>query len=274
MRSTEFFLVSAGYAAGMRYAPHTHDELQITVVLRGGVEERVGASVERASALSVVVKDPGVVHADDFGRGGTLTARLSLPDTTITDLVEHPGRGLAWRWTHNAAVAIPFLRIVARGLKGQERFAAADDDILDVVAAVSARLAAPAGPAPPRWLEDAVARVRDEWRPGLSVRAIACDAGVHPVYFARCVRRWYGIGAADLMRQARLRHAARAIVDGDATIATVAHATGFADEAHLCRAFSQTTRMSPARFRRLTRAFGARVVGDTVGAHSRMDAPR
>lgn len=85
-------LVSSGYGSATRQAPHTHDELQISMVLRGTVEERVGASVERASALSVVVKDPGVVHADDFGTTGALTAQLKLHNTTLSELVEHPER--------------------------------------------------------------------------------------------------------------------------------------------------------------------------------------
>jgi AraC family transcriptional regulator len=259
MRPSTFSLVSAGYGAGAHQAPHTHECLQISMVLRGAIEERVGASVERATALSVVVKDPGVIHDDHFGRDGAVTAQLSLQHTSLADLVEHPRRAPAWRWTHESMVAIPFLRVVARGLEGQRHFTRDDDDIIDLVAAVSARLHAPAPACQPRWLEDAVAQIRDDWRPGLTVRDVARAAGVHSVYFARCVRRWYGIGAADLLRQSRLRHAARRMADGDRTVATVAHATGFADESHLCREFSRSAGISPARFRRLARAFGIRV---------------
>jgi len=38
----------------------------------------------------------------------------------------------------------------------------------------------------------------------------------------------------------------------------VAHATGFADESHLCREFSKAVGTPPARFRRLARAFASR----------------
>jgi AraC-like DNA-binding protein len=54
-----------------------------------------------------------------------------------------------------------------------------------------------------------------------------------------------------------LRQAARHIADTDPTIATVAHASGFADESHLNREFSQVTGVPPARFRRLASAFEA-----------------
>lgn len=254
-------LVSSAYGSGTRQPLHTHDELQISIVLRGTIEESVGRSVERASALSVVVKDPGVRHADRFGDSGALTAQLKVRDTTLADFIEHPNRALAWRWTHDSTIATPFLRVVARGLAGQRTFAADDDDIVDLIAAVSARVVVPVRAGRPRWLEEMVARVRDDWRAGFSVRGVAREAGVHPVYFARCVRRWYGLAAADLLRQARLRHAARHIADGDSTIAAVAHATGFSDEPHLSREFSRSAGLAPGRYRRLARAVHQHGIG-------------
>jgi AraC family transcriptional regulator len=254
MTTRVFQLAAAEYSAGRRQTPHTHDELQITVVLRGTLEERVAGSPEHASPLSLVVKDPGVIHEDQFGRSGALTARLALHNTTLADLVEHPGRAAPWRWIHDAHIAHPFLRIVARGLQGERRFADDDDDLVDLLAAISARSQPPAS-GEPRWLRDAVRQMRDDWQPGLTVRDVARAADVHPVYLARCVRRWHGIGAGEILRQSRLRHAARAIADGDPTIATVAYASGFADESHLCREFASAAGMPPARYRRLARAF-------------------
>jgi AraC family transcriptional regulator len=255
MLSTVFTLACTPYSPGTRQPAHAHDDLQITLVLSGSLEERVGTMVERATALSVVVKDPGVVHDDRFGTTGALTARLTLGRTALADLVEHPSRALAWRWIHGGTLAKPFLRIVRHSVEGDRQFELDHDDVLDILAALSARLDVPTARGQPRWLADAVAGIRDGWCVGLTVRDVAGAAGVHPVYFARCVRRWYGVGAADLLRQARLRYAARHIADGDPTIATVAHAAGFADEPHLNREFSRVAGIPPARFRRLASAF-------------------
>ena len=257
-----FSLVSAPYVADSRQPAHSHGELQITLILRGGVEERVGASVAEAGALSVVVKDPGVVHADRFGREGALTTRLSLRGgALLADLVDHPTRARAWKWTHDPALAIPFVRLVQRGLRGETRFAVDDDDIVDLLAAASARAHVASEGGQPAWLAAAIARVEDGWVPGLTVRDVARAAGVHPVYLARCMRRWHGMSAADLLRRARMRHAALRIADDRPTIARVAHATGFADESHLCRAFARAAGVTPARFRRLARAVHMRGVG-------------
>jgi hypothetical protein len=80
------------YQAGTRHPPHSHDELHMSLVLGGRVAETVGSVTEYAEALSVVVKDAGVVHADDFGTAGAKLARLILPFGTMDTLVDNPSR--------------------------------------------------------------------------------------------------------------------------------------------------------------------------------------
>ena len=247
----------SAYRPDQHHRPHAHAELQISLVLRGGLCESVAGRVECGGPLSVVVKDPGLVHADDYRHDGALIARLSSPATELRDLVEHPGRAGAWRWTHDPAVATPFLRLIVRGTNGEHSFPTDDGDVLDLLAAHSARAArAPSG-APPAWLRTVIAAIDFAWFPALRSRDLARSAGVHPVYLARCVRRWYGVSLGDLLRRARLRHAARAVAAGATTVSAVAHAHGFSDEAHLCRAFAQATGFAPGRFRRLVQACAA-----------------
>lgn len=246
-------LHSNAYAAGTRHARHEHDELQISLILRGEVREQVGGESQWGGALSVVVKDPGVQHADDFGTRGAFMARLSVPRTEFARLVE-PERATHWRWTHVARVARPFLRLVGRGNAGEREFTHDDSDVLDLVAAITARAAATNGN-PPAWLAEAARQMTEGWSPRLSIADVARGAGVHPVYLARCIRRWYGCAAGDLLREARLSHAAESLLAADRTASAVAHETGFADEAHLCRALRDAVGSTPGCFRRTTRAF-------------------
>jgi AraC family transcriptional regulator len=241
------------YAPGLRHRPHAHDELHISVVLRGGVRESVAGEEEYGEALSVVVKDPGLDHADEFSPSGALLARLSIHGTPLSDLVEHADRADSWRWTHDTAVAAPFLRIVDRGRRGRSFFPTDDNDVVDLLAALSARPGPPPNGEPPGWLRDATDTIEHAWRPGLGSRDLARAAGVHPVYLARCVRRWHGVSVGDLLRHARLRRAAHAVATGHFTVSSVAHSLGFSDEAHLCRDFSRATGIAPGRLRRLVR---------------------
>lgn len=253
------------YAGGLTQPTHAHDHLHLSLLLRGRLEETIGGTVEQAGALSVVVKDPGVRHADRFGPSPVLIARLSLADAGLGALVE-PGRWTTgWQWAHEGAIARAFVQLVARHAgtanpvaRCRVRLATNDETMLDLLAALTARSirtphALGAASAPPRWLAECVARWRAEWTPQLTVRTLAAEAGVHPVYLARCMRRWYGRGVHDELQRLRLRAAADALAHSDHTVSSVAHATGWSDEAHLCRTFRARLGVTPTRYRTLAR---------------------
>jgi AraC family transcriptional regulator len=240
------------YPGGMRHKVHEHEELQISLVLRGGVAERVGAITECGHALSVVAKDPGVAHADDFGPADSKLARLTVHSETLSCLVDAPVRASEWRWTHDPAVARPFIRLVQRAEgEGLHKFDFDDPDVTDLLAAFTARPAAEVNGAPPKWLSDTMTELRNTWNPALRVSDIAARSGVHPVYLARCVRRWYGTGLAEELRRLRMLSAAAAIAQTGNTVSRIAHGTGFSDEPHLCRDFRQSLGVTPRRFRGL-----------------------
>lgn len=246
-----------GYRPGTRHRAHRHDELHLSLVLSGRVAETVGSVTEYAGALSVVAKDAGVVHADDFGVAGARLARLALPFGTVSALVDDPSRSAGWRWTHDARVANPFLRLVYRAnSSGVRAFDADDPDLLDLLAAFTARPAPATRGRPPAWLEETMLELRASWHPGLSVADVAGRAGVHPVYLARSVRRWFGTGVGEELRRLRIRSAAGAIAETSATVSHVAHAGGFADEPHLCREFRRAVGITPGRYRALVGDLG------------------
>ncbi|MGH7613629.1 MAG: helix-turn-helix transcriptional regulator [Gemmatimonadales bacterium] len=254
------------YRAGTRHRPHQHDALHLSLVLSGRVAETVGSVTEFAGALSVVAKDAGVVHADDFGIAGARLARLTLPGGTIGGLVDEPTRSPGWRWTHDARVARPFLRLVQRASAGVCAFAADDPDVLDLLAEFTARPAAVPRGRPPAWLEQTMRELRTSWHPRLSVADVAARAGVHPVYLARSVRRWFSTGVGEELRRLRLRSAAASITESSGTVSTIAHEGGFADEPHLCREFRRAVGMTPGRYHALVGDLGYTRRGDLPGA--------
>ena len=240
-----------GYRPKTRHRPHQHDELHLSLVLSGCVAETVGRDTEWAQPLSVVAKDAGVRHGNDFGPDGARMARLTLESGTIAALVDDPVRADAWRWVRGASVARPYLNLVRRSQGGAGTFAADDPDMLDLLAGMTARRAAATRGSPPAWLTQVMEELRKQWHPGMSVCDVARRAGVHPVYLARCVRRWFGIGVAEELRRLRMQSAAAALATTGDTVCCIAHAHGFADEAHLCREFRCAAGTTPGRYRSL-----------------------
>lgn len=239
------------YPAGTQHAPHQHDELHLSLVLSGSLAETVGGSTQYAGALSVVAKDSGVVHANHFGLGESRLARLILKSGTIGELIDDPSRSHSWRWTHDASIAKPFLRLVRRAKTSGASFNADDADLLDLLAAFTARPASVAKGRPPTWLTDTMDEIRSSWYSGLTVAEVARRAGVHPVYLARCVRRWFGTSVSEELRRYRLRSAADAVTRSHESISRIAHSAGFSDESHLCREFQRAVGITPGKFRRM-----------------------
>lgn len=239
------------YRPGTRHRPHAHDDLHFSLVLSGRLAERVGSVTEFAGPLSVVAKNPGVVHANDFGVRGARLARLTLSAGSLDMLVDDPARAPAWRWTHDPAIAASFLRLVRRAEGRAATYLRNDPDLLDLLAAFTARSAPVARGLPPGWLLAVMSQVRDGWTPDLTVAGLATRAGVHPVYLARCVRRWFLTGLGEELRRQRLRAAAAAITEPRRTISDVAHAGGYADEPHFNRDFRSTVGVTPGWYRKL-----------------------
>jgi|JI6StandDraft_1071083.scaffolds.fasta_scaffold10798_2 AraC family transcriptional regulator len=266
---------AAQYPADTRHAPHEHAALQLSLVLAGRVVETVGRVTEHAGALSVVCKAAGVVHANVFGREGARLARLTLADGDLASLLDDAARASDWRWTHDPAVAAPFLRLVqhattraatfdstcdtTRDTTGDTTIAADDPDLLDLLAAFSARPVRPRSGEAPAWLAETRDRMIAEWTPLMTVGVIARQAGVHPVYLARCMRRWYGVSVGSVLRTLRLRAAVSHCHAARRSISDAAHAAGYADEAHFNRALRAATGLTPARYRNLVDALDCRV---------------
>ena len=240
------------YSGDAPYPRHRHDELQLSLILRGAVSETSCGRNEIGRALSIVSKDSGLYHADDFPPEGAKIARLSLPDAIINDLLDDRHRIDGWKWTHDPRIARPFLSLVRRARDhSQKSFAACDPDVIDLLAAFSARTPARDGGKPPAWLRQTITELRHTWQPGMKVRDVARRAGVHPVYLARCVRRWYGTGIGDELRRLRLTAAVAMLTSDESTVSSIAHGSGYSDEPHLCRATHEMLGVTPRRLRSL-----------------------
>ena len=110
-----------------------------------------------------------------------------------------------------------------------------------------------AGPGPP---PSALARVtrtarrieRDADTP-LTLRGLACEAGLSPYHFLRTFEGLTGVTPHQYLRRARLRHAAVQLATGDARIVDVAFDCGFGDISSFNRAFRTEFGVSPKRYR-------------------------
>lgn len=245
-----FTIREVEYAPALRQPPHIHAEMGVTLVVRGAIREVACGREEIATALSVVVKPPGVEHADEIGPHGARTLQI-LFDAAAAEPLLGNGHGLdRWSWLHARAIAAEMLAL----LRDARRAPASDsreleNRVIDVLGAAADQPLARG--TPPRWIASVKEALDDAGHRGMSVVDLARDAGTHAVSVSRAFRRHFGCSISEYRRRRRLRSAAAAIESSPQTLSHIAHATGFADHAHLSREFRAATGLTPSEFRGL-----------------------
>lgn len=280
------------YPANFYQRAHSHAEIGLTLVLAGTIRERAERRSELATALSVVAKPAGLVHADRVGPGGARTLQVAIaPAAAPAELARRTAALGPWRWRHAARgvrellALLPLVR--ARGGPRDDELEAALARLVDALAEaptetpVDVSADAPAGApepiadggaritetAPAPWLRRVKASLDRATEGAPRVDELARRAGRHPVALTRAFRRAYGCNIRTYRKRLRLRRAAAQLVgsgtEPGADLTTIAHRTGYADQAHLCRDVRAATGLTPSALRRAVAA-GAPIAAPMV----------
>lgn len=242
---------------------HTHDEAHFVLVLAGGyMSSAIGAPLVSSTAM-LVFNPAGTTHRDRFHQGrGSFLAVSGGPE-------QHEGRAAMVRdpytiWTaHLIAHEIADCHLPAIGLDGRAH---------QLVAAVQALTSDEPRDAacPPSWLKRAFEMSFTADDVDLSVADLAAEAGVHPVHLARVFKRYLLCSPGEHLRGRRLERAVAMLGESRASLADVAQASGFADQAHFSRAFRTAFRSTPSTWRS---ARNVASMQDTAAAHGAETLP-
>lgn len=128
-----------------------------------------------------------------------------------------------------------------------------DGLIRALVAALFARPAeaAPAGPSlSPRQLDRVAAFMEANCLGAVRLKDLADLCGLSPSYFGNAYRNATGETPSQALMRARLGQVKRMLAEDTMPLSAVAAAAGFADQAHLTRAFRQHVGTTPSAWRR------------------------
>ncbi|MPN24828.1 hypothetical protein SDC9_172233 [bioreactor metagenome] len=127
----------------------------------------------------------------------------------------------------------------------------ATDTMIELALALQAASGKPRKSAPGDFQSAKTAHefLSDSWQHPVSMAELSAVAGRDRWSVARDFRQFYGTSPSRFLLMRRLDAARRHILAGSA-LADVAASTGFADQAHMTRHFTQTFGISPARWRR------------------------
>lgn len=234
--------------------PHAHERASLNIVLAGVYGETARGTTTRSPRGTAIAKPGGEGHSNRFGGVGARCLLLEVePDRLVaarsaTDVFDRPLVLDARRAMTTAARIVAELRDRdALSLLALEALA------LELVVELSRSGRAPAEPRPPGWLRCVRELVHDHVGPGLTLSAVAREAGRHPAHVAREFRRHFGCSIGEYARRTRIDRAVEALANSDRPLSEVALDAGFYDHAHFAREFRRRTGLAPSRFRRALR---------------------
>ena len=228
------------------YAAHSHESFSIGVITGGHCTYLSGARQLELSAGSTVLMNPGVVHACNpiAGQGWSY---LML----YVDMPWLQARGFllpTQTWSSSPALYHRLLQLFA------DLFDSANENreagLACFFGELPGYLHAVEGPARtqhPR-LETAAAFIRAHRADPLSLEDICAASGLSRSYLIRAFRQRFDLTPHCYLLDQRVQHARAQLRRGRA-IAEVAVEAGFADQAHLQRAFKQHLAATPGHYR-------------------------
>jgi len=246
----------ARFPAAANIELHAHDWPTLGVVLEGGFDLVFNSGRHRRQFECVdgcAYGEPaGLQHADNIYQVGARVLAVQ-PDVGALDLPPAIERMLGdVNYFRHARITTIARRIVRELNEGDDLAQLAIEALATEMLVDGTRLAQPRRyGATPRWLRLAEEFIEANFTRSLKLRDIATAAGVTTTELATVFRRRHRVPVGTYVRRRRLDWVADQLLSSDESLSRLAARAGFADQAHLTRAFKATFGRPPARYRRV-----------------------
>ena len=242
-----YTITEAHYAPHQQVRRHEHSSPSWTLVLAGGFEERFSRDTVLGLSNTVLTKPATADHANTYGPSGATCLLIETRDDTI-------GARFGAPRVHDSGTVPRLARRIHAALSSTEPLARFGLEALLIELGVATLRTEHFTPASRRqaWLNAVRDQLEGEFRAPPSLGELAQSHGVHPVYLCQAFRAAFGTSVGQFVRTVRFEWARDALRLGgrDVSIADVAAAAGFSDQAHLTREFRKRAGISPSRYRK------------------------
>lgn len=259
-------VVRSGAAPGLRYSelvhsvgssqpPHAHRLSFFALTMDGTYWEEAGDRVHECGPGSVLFLPAGAEHA--------ITVVLKMARCF---LVEVDGSGIASRFELKVSPSILHaqggpMAAALRDMYDEVRLRDSSSPLalhgllLQLLAGASrSAIDIESGPGGP--LSRINDLLRERFRERLTIEEIAGSVGLSSGQVSRIFRGAHRRTIAEEQRRLRIEYARRRMMEPAVPLAKIAEESGFADQAHFCRAFKRVTGTTPARYRRRIQSEG------------------
>jgi len=248
--SGDLCINAADHAPGMVVPRHEHANAYLCIVMAGCLEVRARQAVQ-CPAGSVIAYPAGLAHSNRFSDQPGRCINVHLGPTWIGE-----------PWIRNWLSDCRHLQIGAerRSLRVLARELDARDDAAPLAAASAAIalladvMRASISASRPAWLARIVEIIEADLAHAPGLGRLAAEVAAHPAHVARSFRRAYGETIGAYVRRRRVEEADRELTAGNRSLAEIAAAAGFSDQAHFTRIFRGHFGVPPGARRRSSRS--------------------
>jgi AraC family transcriptional regulator len=243
-----FVLVDHHYPKLAERASHSHPWLHVTMVRQGHYCRKLGRRTNNYQAGSLAFLQTNDSHTDSYAPGSKCLHAVipSEVELRLTRDFSIQGRG-----------QIPASLSARFSIALQREFRHTDSDSPLIVEALLFDLVSrhldivrDRSSARPRWLGLLLDYLDDTFEQEWSLRNMAAEMGVHPVYLCRIFSEHFDCTLGEYIRKQRVLRAWQLLAIGDAPVAEIAFGSGFADQSHFTRAFKKQFGITPGEWRR------------------------
>ncbi|MBC7896877.1 MAG: helix-turn-helix domain-containing protein [Cytophagaceae bacterium] len=257
-RSTAFGGITAlkGGAFETRLQPHVHSSYVIGVVDDGAVEVTVNGVSAIATAGSVIVISPFVVHTEiPLAPGGWSFRYLYPNESAVREILGDSPRYRAALPFPCPVLADPGLASAIRNLDDDLRAtgdrAVTESRFAEIVRAAAAHSHTSAhAPRERRNVQAVRTLITQRTQRNVSLGDLAAAAGLSPFHFLRVFKAEVGLPPYAYFEQVRIAYANEMLCAG-VEPSEVAYLLGFTDQSHLNRQFGRGSFTTPGRLSRL-----------------------
>ena len=240
------------------YARHAHEHFSIGAITTGRSYYHYGADTFEISAGTVVLMNPGDVHACNPIANEQWSYQMLYIDTPwLTELQYQLGfstdqgyRPFDTPYTRDPLLYRGLLELYRIVVDEQAEHLQKQSALVSYFSDVQQRLNP--SPTPVREvnhkLERAAEYIREHCTQALKLEDICQAAELSPSYLIRAFKQYYGLTPHAFLVNQRIQFARAQLRQGE-LIADVALAAGFADQAHFQRAFKQHFAATPGQYR-------------------------
>jgi AraC family transcriptional regulator len=245
--SADFTVRAVTHASARTVPLHAHAHAFLSMLITGHYREWFGQEHWDARPLAMVLRPAQAEHRDEIGPDGAVFLCVDIAPSYWNSLADFGAR-LQRRAFEDRPMSWAALRLLKEVCERRAGWRGVAESLINELVLNYVAESRHVCRREPRWLPRALERLHaDPANQSLSV--IAADLDLHPVYVSRMFKQYRGVTVSQYQRQLRLQHAARRLLESDASLAGLAEDCGFADQSHMTREFSRATSWSPAKLR-------------------------